>query len=87
MLKAVLYSGRKIFLSWLRLLVMRYSVSNYESSLTIDIVYQPELEQVKTLSQVFENPYLSRDQNIHFSGATYKCIKADKYSIYATKVM
>lgn len=56
-------------------------------ALSIDMFYQPELEQIKTMSQVFENPYSSRDQNIHFSGATYKCIKADKYSIYATKVI
>lgn len=48
---------------------------------------QPGFEQVKTLVEAFENPYLSRDQSIHFNGATYKCLKADKYSIYATKVI
>lgn len=47
--------------------------------------YQPSFEQVKALIEAFDNTYTSRDNNIHFNGATYRCIKADKNSIYATK--
>ena len=38
------------------------------------------------LVEAFDNPYTSRDRNIHFNGATYRCVKADQHSIYATKV-
>lgn len=48
---------------------------------------QPTLEQLETLIDAFNDPYLSRDRNIYFNGATYKCIKADKYSIYGKKVV
>lgn len=47
---------------------------------------QPTVEQMDALVGAFHNPTSAREQGIHFNGASYKCVRADKDSIYAKKV-
>ena len=47
---------------------------------------QPTGEQVDALLSAFRDTGSARENGIHFNGATYKCIRADKNSIYAKKV-
>ena len=47
---------------------------------------QPTTEQADALQEAFVNSTSARQHGIHFNGATYKCIRADKESIYAKKV-
>ena len=52
---------------------------------TIVFFLQPSEEQVQALLSAFTDPAPAREQGIHFNGATYKCVRADKNSIYAKK--
>lgn len=47
---------------------------------------QPSTDQAESLIEAFHNPTSTREHGIHFNGATYKCVRADKDSIYAKKV-
>lgn len=49
------------------------------------IGYEPSAEQVLALNEAFKNPSPCREHGIHFNGATYQCVRADKNSIYAKK--
>ena len=48
---------------------------------------QPSGEQADALQEAFVNSTSARQHGIHFNGATYKCIRADKGSLYAKKVI
>ena len=48
---------------------------------------QPTIEQADALQEAFLNCTSARQHGIHFNGATYKCVRADKESIYAKKVI
>lgn len=39
-----------------------------------------------SLVEAFHNPISAREHGIQFNGASYKCVRADKDSIYAKKV-
>jgi len=41
---------------------------------------------VDALMSAFRETGSAREHGIHFNGATYKCVRADKNSIYAKKV-
>lgn len=47
---------------------------------------QATSEQADALQEAFVNVVSAHQHGIHFNGATYKCIRADKESIYAKKV-
>lgn len=47
---------------------------------------QPTPEQITALIEAFHNPTSAREHGIQFNGASYKCVRADKDSIYAKKV-
>ena len=46
---------------------------------------QPTAEQVDALISTFRETGTALDRGIHFNGAKYKCVRADKDSIYAKK--
>ena len=46
---------------------------------------QPTAEQVDALISTFRETATALDRGIHFNGAKYKCVRADKNSIYAKK--
>ena len=48
--------------------------------------YEVSQDQVSSLISAFKNPSAFRQQGIKFNGATYKCVRADKDSIYGKKV-
>ncbi|XP_064405154.1 profilin-4-like isoform X2 [Halichondria panicea] len=49
------------------------------------IGYEPSPEQMDSLVEAFHNPISAREHGIQFNGASYKCVRADKDSIYAKK--
>ena len=46
---------------------------------------QPTAEQVDALLASFRETGTALERGIHFNGAKYKCVRADKSSIYAKK--
>ena len=53
---------------------------------SILLCLQPTGEQVYALQEAFLNCASACQLGIQFNGATYKCIRADKDSIFARKV-
>ncbi|KAL5457200.1 hypothetical protein EMCRGX_G034445 [Ephydatia muelleri] len=47
--------------------------------------YEPTGEQVTALQRAFEDSTTARTQGIRFNGSLYKCVRADKTSVYAKK--
>ena len=43
--------------------------------------------EMEELVDAFKHPTHTRDDGIALDGVLYKCIRADKFSIYAKKVM
>ena len=50
-------------------------------------VLQPSSEQIEAITAAFKNPPQAREHGIYFNGASYSCIRADKNSVYAKKVI
>ena len=48
-------------------------------------ITQPTAEQVDALLSSFRETGTALERGIHFNGAKYKCVRADKNSIYAKK--
>ena len=48
---------------------------------------QPSTEQIEAITAAFKNPPQAREHGIYFNGASYSCIRADKNSVYAKKVI
>lgn len=78
---------------WMQLPVIKYtpgSATYYgraELGYSPCVLYlQPTSEQADVLQEAFMNCISARQHGIHFNGATYKCVRADKGSIYAKKV-
>lgn len=62
------------------------SCSPHSSSSTHAHTTQPTAEQVDALLASFREAGTALERGIHFNGAKYKCVRADKNSIYAKKV-
>jgi len=45
--------------------------------------YQPSLKQISELVNGFKNSSRLRKEGLYFNNLSHKCIRADKYSIYA----
>ena len=64
----------------------KFVFKNLYYVITSHISIQPTCEQADALQEAFVNSLSAHHHGIHFNGATYKCVRADKESIYAKKV-
>lgn len=47
------------------------------------ICLQPYQDQIQMLQDAFKNPPQTREEGLYFDDKQYKCVRADKNSIYA----
>lgn len=67
----------KFLLSW-------YLDSGYWSNLHVFLQLFPD--QIQMLLDAFKNPPQTREEGLYFEDKQYKCVRADKNSIYAKSV-
>ena len=50
-------------------------------------IFQPSLKQISELVNGFKNSSRLRKEGLYFNNLSHKCIRADKYSIYAKSLV
>ena len=50
------------------------------------VLYQLFQDQIQMLLDAFKNPPVTREEGLYFGDKQYKCVRADKNSIYAKHV-
>ena len=48
--------------------------------------YQPSEELIRAVLEAFRDPARAREHGLQFNGASYSCVRADQWAVYAKKV-
>ena len=47
---------------------------------------QPSEELIRAVLEAFRDPARAREHGLQFNGASYSCVRADQWAVYAKKV-